>query len=124
MRMLHCASILLAVSTVAAQGQSDQGAVPEFRAKSAYGEFTRTHEGPWVVDWNWPTLTPRAIYGQGLPIAGWTNSLESARVHANRVLREHADVLGLGTSEFRESIGARMGRSWSFKFDRSSGACR
>ena len=26
-------------------------------------------------------------------------------------------MLGLGDSEFRESIGARMGRTWSFKFD-------
>ncbi|MBM4063125.1 MAG: hypothetical protein FJ265_18815 [Planctomycetes bacterium] len=116
MRFVLCASLGLAVS-LSAQVQ-DQGSSPEFQTKSAYAEFVRTHAGPWVVRWNPATLTPEAIYGQGLPIANWTaNTLEAARGHANAALATYRDVLGLGTSEFRESIGARMGRTWSFTYD-------
>lgn len=119
MRLLLCTSLGLAVSSFA-QAQSDQVASPhgEFHAKSSYAEWKRSQEGPWVVEWNAATLTPRAIFGNGLPIANWTtNTLQAARMHANEVLATHRDMLGLGTSEFRESIGAQMGRTWSFKFD-------
>jgi hypothetical protein len=119
MRFAICASLALAVTSVA-QVQSDQAQSPqgEFHAKSAYAEFLQTQQGPWVVQWNAATLTPRALYGQGLPIGNWQqNTLQAAREHALQALRDHRDLLGLGTSEFRESIGARMGRTWSFKFD-------
>ncbi|MGE3171490.1 MAG: M36 family metallopeptidase [Planctomycetota bacterium] len=74
--------------------------------------------GSWVAVWNVATGTPRAIYGTGLPLEGWReNSLEEARRHALAALDTHGDLLKLGSSTFRESIGARMGRTWSFKFD-------
>ena len=74
--------------------------------------------GQWLAQWTVATNTPRAIYGSGATLAGWRgNSIEEARRHANLALGEHGDLLGLGVSEFRESIGARMGRTWSFTFD-------
>lgn len=129
MRLSFCTSLGLAVFSLAvsaiAQVQLDPTAVGqagtpqgEFRAKSAYAEFLSTQDGPWVVEWNAATLTPRQLYGNGLPIQGWReNTLQAARVHANQALVTHHDLLGLGTSEFRESIGARMGRTWSFTYD-------
>ena len=74
--------------------------------------------GQWLAQWTVATNTPRAIYGSGATLAGWRgNSIEEARRHANLALGEHGDLHGLGVSEFRESIGARMGRTWSFTFD-------
>ena len=119
MRIALCASLGLAVSLFA-QSPSDQSnsSQPAFHAKSSYADFLREHEGPWVVQWNPATLTPRTLYGQGLPIANWSeNTLDAARGHARATLSKYSDMLGLGTSEYRESIGARMGRTWSFTFD-------
>jgi len=84
----------------------------------AWQTFRRTVPGSWRADWCAATGTPAAIFGTGLPIADWRgNTLEEARRQALRVLREHDALLGLGTSEFREIIGHRMGRTWSFTFD-------
>jgi hypothetical protein len=119
MRIALCASLGLAVSSFA-QAPSDQSnsSQPTFHAKSSYAAFLAETEGPWVVQWNAATLTPRELYGRGLPIANWTsNTLEAARVHARDTLSKYSEMLGLGTSEYRESIGARMGRTWSFTFD-------
>ena len=78
----------------------------------------RNPRGNWVVKWHPATGTPHTIYGTGLKIADWgENSLEEGRRHANRLLVDQAQLLGLGTSSFRETIGARMGRTWSFTFD-------
>jgi hypothetical protein len=86
--------------------------------KAALAAFREASGGDWIVQWHPATGTPSAIYGTGLPIAGWSeNSLAAARVHANALLAQHKDLLGLGDSDFREIIGARMGRSWSFTFD-------
>lgn len=120
MRLSLSASLALAVSSVV-HAQVDQG-VPglaaEFRAKAAFAEWSAAQSGQWIAQWNPATLTPHTIYGTGIDIPNWSsNTLESARVHAIAALREHSTMLGLGTSEFRESIGARMGRSWSFTFD-------
>jgi hypothetical protein len=110
------ASLGLVVSSLFAQDPVDQGS--SFRSKSAYQDFLTATGGQWVAQWHAATLTPRAIYGTGLPLADWRgNSLEEARRHALQALEQHRGLLGLGTSEFRESIGARMGRSWTFKFD-------
>src|SRR6185295_10568170 len=69
------------------------------------------------------------IIGTGIKLDDWRgSSLDEARRHALQLLREHADLLMLGDSEFRESIGARMGSEvetptsvrgnvWSFKLD-------
>ncbi|MBL8723072.1 MAG: hypothetical protein JNK49_03460 [Planctomycetes bacterium] len=120
MRLSLSASLALAASTVV-QAQADAtipGLSPEFRAKSAFAEFTARQGGQWVAQWNPATITPHTIYGTGIDLPDWReNTLQEARRHAVQALRDHAAMLGLGTSEFRESIGARMGRSWSFTFD-------
>jgi hypothetical protein len=84
----------------------------------AWQRFVSESGGTWVSRWNHATRTPRVVYGTGLELADWRgNSLEEARRHANQFLADQAELLGLGTSEFRESIGSRMGRTWTFTFD-------
>src|SRR5687767_4939033 len=113
--LMLAASLSLAVASLA-QSQAAKGKA--FDARSSYQDFLDTAGGDWVAQWNPATGTPNAIYGTGLPLADWReNSLAHARSHANQVLATYRDLLGLGTSEFRESIGARMGRTWSYKFD-------
>lgn len=112
-RLALAASFAASLSTVSAQDPSD-----DQNPKAALAAFRAEQGGNWVVQWHPATGTPSAIYGTGLALAGWTeNSLAHARLHANQLLTTHRDLLGLGTSDFRESIGARMGRSWSFTFD-------
>lgn len=108
-------SLVLSFSLV---GQEPTQEVQNPSPKDAFARFQAEAGGTWIAQWHPATGTPSAIYGTGLPIADWRgNSLEEARRHALRLLAERADLLGLGTSEFREVIGARMGRSWSFTFD-------
>jgi hypothetical protein len=117
MRYLALASLCLAVPSLLAQDEQSPATTP-LTSKAAFERFEQVQGGRWIVKWHPATGTPGTIYGTGLAIEGWgRNSLEAARVHANRVLRDHADVLGLGTSTFQEIIGARMGRTWSFTFD-------
>jgi len=102
------ASLCLAVASLA-QSPDAKGKASDPR--SAYQDFLDTTDGDWVAQWNPATGTPSSIYGTGLPLANWReNSLAHARSHANQVLTQYRDLLGLHTSEFRESIGARMGR--------------
>ena len=115
MRILALASLCLVVPSVLAQEQSP---FPPLTSKALFDRFQETQGGDWVIKWHPATGTPGTIYGTGLQIAGWgKNSLEEGRRHANRLLVEQAELLGLGTSTFREVIGARMGRTWSFTFD-------
>ncbi len=111
------ASLLgLAVSLSAQDPNSDQDTTK--KPVQAFHEFQRQYAGDWIAQWHPATGTPSAIYGTGLPLADWReNSLAEARRHALLQIQQHHDLLGLGTSELRESIGARMGRTWSFKFD-------
>ncbi|MBL8725701.1 MAG: hypothetical protein JNK49_16785 [Planctomycetes bacterium] len=103
--------------TAMAQG-TPKSAKGAFQDSPAWRELLAADDGGWQVDWNPATGTPRAIYGRGLPLADWRgNSLEEARRHALTVLRDRSELLGLGTSEFREAIGSRMGRTWAFVFD-------
>jgi hypothetical protein len=86
--------------------------------RAAWAQFERDHRGPWLVEWNAATGTPRSILGQGLPLADWReNSLPEARRHADAALQRWPELLGLRDSEFRERIGARMGRTWTFQYD-------
>jgi hypothetical protein len=96
----------------AAQAQAAFLAAPPWRA------FVDGVGGEWTMSWCAATGTPSAIWGSGLPLVDWReNSLAEARRHAHRVLREQAELLGLGASDFRETIGARMGRVWTFTFE-------
>jgi hypothetical protein len=91
---------------------------PTQPTKALFEQFKASQGGQWIAQWHAATGTPSAIYGTGLAIPGWSeNSLAAARGHANALLREHGQLLGLGASEFRESLGGRMGRAWTFTFD-------
>jgi hypothetical protein len=108
------ACTLLALSIAAQDPTADGGTSP----KTALATFQAKTGGQWIVQWHPATGTPSAIYGPGLPLVDWQkNTLEEARRHATQVMADHHDLLGLGASEFREEIGARMGRTWSFTFD-------
>ncbi len=134
MRSFALASFSLAVTSLAffttAQqepaGGSRQDAAQQAPAKatttkSAFRDFVTAQEaegGRWIAQWHPATVTPSAIYGTGLRLVDWReNTLVEARRHALAALQTHRAMLGLGTSEFREVIGARMGRTWSFTFD-------
>jgi len=118
MRYSILAGVCLAASCLTAQAPSAQ---PEpLTSRAQFEAFERQQGGRWVARWHPATGTPGTIYGTGLKIRDWgRNSLEEGRRCANRLLVEHADLLGTGTSSFQEVIGARMGRTWSFTFDQS-----
>ena len=96
--------------------EAGQGA-PNAATAAAWDAFTRAHGSGWIARWHAATGTPRAIFGHGYELAGWRGASEAeARRHAHAELRRHADLLGLGASDFAETIGARMGRTWTFTF--------
>ncbi|MCA8964668.1 MAG: hypothetical protein KDC48_07270, partial [Planctomycetes bacterium] len=87
------------------------------QAREAFERFERQTQGTWIVRWNAATKTPAELYGSGAPLADWReNSLAEARRHAQLLFAQWPGLLGLGCSEFREEIGARLGRSWSLTF--------
>lgn len=103
-------------------GKKGQAGSPDpkatFTQDAAWTGFLAKNGGQWRLDWCQATGTPRAIYGTGLDLADWReNSLEEARRHAHLLLQTEAELLRLGASDFRETIGSRMGRTWSFVFD-------
>ncbi|MCA8950787.1 MAG: hypothetical protein KDE27_14890 [Planctomycetes bacterium] len=115
-----------------AQGRDSQDKYPSTRSyheaqaesqhAEAWRQFLDATGGEWIVRWCAATGTPAAIFGTGLTIADWReNSLAEARRHAGALLNERADLLGLGTSEFREVIGSRMGRAWCLVYDQYFG---
>jgi len=114
------AGALFLTGLVRAQAVPGQAAPPAPRPEvaAAWAAFDREAGGGWIVQWQAATGTPRAIYGRGLTLPDWrANSLDEARRHAGLQLAQRADLLGLGASDFRESIAARMGRTWTFTFD-------
>ena len=105
----------LAAQKVSSEAQQQQA---QFLQMPAWSTFLADAQGEWRVEWCAATGTPKAIFGSGLPLADWReNTLAEARRHAHQLLRDRAELLGLGSSDFRETIGARMGRTWSFVFD-------
>jgi hypothetical protein len=114
MRILAIAASLAAFTTAQDPTQDPSLLHP----KAAFKAFRAEQGGQWIAEWHAATGTPSAIYGTGLKLAGWSeNTLAAARVHANAQLQQHGTLLGLGTSEFRESISGRMGRTWTFTYD-------
>ncbi len=96
------------------------GATPTAAVAAAWDAFTNAHGSAWIAQWHAPTGTPRAIFGHGYDLADWRGASEAeARRHAHRELQRHAGLLGLGASDFAETIGARMGRTWTFTFRQS-----
>lgn len=122
MRIKHIAAslALASLSPLAAQKgpTAEQQQANEFRQSTVWTNFTELAGGEWLVDFHPATGTPNAIWGPGLAIADWReNTLEEARRHANNLLRDRSNMLGLGTSEFREVIGGRMGKTWALVYD-------
>jgi hypothetical protein len=112
---LFGASTLFALSLAAQDPTQD-----DHSPKVAVAALQASSGGQWIVQWHPATGTPSAIYGPGLPLADWReNSLEEARRHAGLLLAKYPDLLGTGASDFREEIGARMGRTWSLTFAQS-----
>jgi hypothetical protein len=115
-----CLAIPLSSSTLLAQkpgGASDR-LLAAFYQDPAWQDLLGDAGGEWRVEWCPATGTPRALYGSGLTQTEWReNSLAEARRHAHLLLQERGELLRLGTSEFRETIGARMGRTWVLVFD-------
>jgi hypothetical protein len=88
-----------------------------WRQSEPWQQFVRQHGSNWQVEWSPATATPKAIWGQGIDLPDWRdNSLEEARRQANHLLLDQAAMLGIDGSEFREIIGARMHRVWTFQF--------
>ncbi|MFK7740258.1 MAG: hypothetical protein AB8H80_08035 [Planctomycetota bacterium] len=122
MRNLAIASTLLALPSFVLAQAPEASAPESLASKAALREFRQLPGSQWVVKWHPSTGTPAAIYGTGLKINDWReNSLAEARRHAEQVLRDNGEMLGLGSSDFKESIGARMGRTWTFTFEQSFG---
>jgi len=111
-------SVMFGLTSAPVVAQKPQSsAQAEWRASPEWRELLTQHGGEWTIQWSPSTSTPKAIWGSGIPLADWReNSLIEARRHAHQLLHENAELLRLGTSEFREEIGARMHRVWSFKF--------
>ncbi len=97
----------------------DRGRDQELAQKSAaFQAFLRQNGGSWTSQWNPATGTPKAIFGDGLRLTDWRGDGEAeARRHAEWVLQQHHELLGLGTSEFREEIAAKMGQTWVLVYD-------
>ncbi len=87
-------------------------------ARASWERFLSESAGNWIAQWNEATDTPRVAYGDGIALDGWReNTLVEARRHANEALVRHADLLGVGASDFVEVTGARMGRTYVFTFE-------
>jgi hypothetical protein len=86
---------------------------------AAWQQFLANDQGgTWWSRWSAATGTPREIWGSGIELQDWRgDDLLEARRHAERFLLDHKQLLALGTSEFRERIGARMGQTWVFVYD-------
>lgn len=109
----------LAASLSAQKGPSpQQRQAIEFEQSPVWRNFVAQTGGKWRMSWSAATGTPKAIWGTGIGLVDWReNTLEEARRHASLLFREQADLLGFGESDFREVIGARMGRTWSLVYD-------
>lgn len=116
MRFSSLLSLLLA--SVAVAQNAAQSSLSKSVQPKPFPALEQRLGGTWLAQWRLATNTPHTIYGTGAKLQDWRgNSIEEARRHALMALGQHGDLLGLGASEFREIIGARMGRTWSFTFD-------
>ncbi|MCA8957758.1 MAG: hypothetical protein KDC87_16905, partial [Planctomycetes bacterium] len=85
--------------------------------QTAWHNFTAKHGTDWRVEWNPATKTPSAIYGPGLNLAGPVESLDAARVEANRLFDTYSALLGRGDSRFVEIIGEKTNKVFTLVYD-------
>ncbi|MCR9244105.1 MAG: hypothetical protein NXI31_03680 [bacterium] len=110
----HPVGALLAATLLLSSATAQE---PRPAIQAAWQDFQGELPGPWLVRWHGATGTPVEIYGRGYDLNDWRgNSEAEARRHAELELQRWTDLLGIGTSVFTETIGARMGRTWSFTF--------
>ncbi|MFT4514595.1 MAG: hypothetical protein ACI91B_003307 [Planctomycetota bacterium] len=118
--LLGCCLLLGNVTESAvAQKQAPEAQLQQaaWRTSAAWTSFVKRNGSQWRVEWSDATSTPSSLWGSGIPLANWQeNSLTEARRHAHQLLQAEAGLLGIGRSSFRETIGARMHRVWTFKF--------
>ena len=112
--VLSYSSILL----LAASGLRAQDAPAVLEPSSvAWQRFLAEHGPRWTAVWNKATGTPKAIFGEGLTVRpSGIDSLADARGIAQRVLDQHADLLGRGASVFVEDIAAETERVFVFVY--------
>lgn len=114
---LACAGSL--AMPASAQKQAPESVLQEaaWRSTPAWQDFVQKYSSAWQVEWHPATSSPKALWGKGVPIADWReNSIQEARRHAHQLLQDHAALLRTAGSEFRETIGARMHKTWTFTF--------
>ena len=120
-RLIPCSLFLLGAAPMLAQQTPSSDPYTDEQPglhNADYQAFLRANGGSWTSWWNRATGTPKAIFGAGIAIADWREpSLAEARRHANAVLEQYHDLLGLGVSEFREAIAAKMGNVFTFTWD-------
>lgn len=111
--------LALCAPLLAQKGPSpEQRQAIEFQRSQVWSDFVEQNGDGWMLDFHPATGTPNAICGPGIPLADWRESSRNeARRHGTILLRDHANLLGLGTSEFREAISGRMGKTWSIVYD-------
>ncbi len=98
----------------APEAQQQQAA---WRTSAAWTSFVENYGSQWRVEWSDATSTPKSLWGSGIPLSDWReNSLTEARRQAHQLLQHQSGLLGIGRSSFRETIGSRMHRVWTFKF--------
>lgn len=79
----------------------------------------RSDDSGWRANWNKATGTPKQVFGPGLPVSGKVDSVERAQAIARDVLRQYADLLGLGTSEFDVEIATKVAQTYVLVYGQS-----
>ena len=111
------ATALLVLAAPTAQSLQARAQDPQ---SAAWLRFVQQNSDSWVADWNKATGTPAAIWGPGLRVeARPITSIARARAHANAVLDQHAQLLGLGASRFVERIASKQRRVYMFVYDQT-----
>ncbi|MFT7536184.1 MAG: hypothetical protein ACI85K_002138 [Hyphomicrobiaceae bacterium] len=118
--LLGCCLLLGSVTESAVaqkQAPAAQQQQAAWRTSAAWTSFVERNGSQWRVEWSDATSTPRSLWGSGIPLTNWReNSLTEARRQAHLLLQSEAGLLGIGHSSVRETIGSRMHRVWTFKF--------
>lgn len=119
--MTHNPLALLLVPSIVALAAGAARPQPPAQARErhrALRAFERATGRSWRVVWCQATGTPKAVYGPGLRLTERPiTDLQTARRLSEKILRQHANLLGLGASRFVPAIEARVGDLWILVFE-------